>query len=94
MADIFISCLVQPACVRGQSEGVGVISLDCTCCGGLVGHRWTLCMDMMLNSSFVFGEFFAFVVVFVMFVPVKTTYWFHQSYRWQDMVFGLLRQLI
>lgn len=70
MADIFISCLVQPACVRGQSEGVGVISLDCTCCGGLVGHRWTLCMDMMLNSSFVFGEFFAFVVVVVVFVYV------------------------
>lgn len=42
-ADIFISCLVQQACVRGQTEGAGVISLDWMCCGGLARHRWTLC---------------------------------------------------
>lgn len=42
-ADIFISCLVQQACVRGQTEGAGVISLDWMCCGGLARHRWTHC---------------------------------------------------
>lgn len=41
MADIFISCLVQQACVRGQTVGAGVISLDWMCCGGLARHRWT-----------------------------------------------------
>lgn len=42
MADIFISFL-QQACVRGQTEGAGVISLDWMCCGGFARHRWTLC---------------------------------------------------
>lgn len=38
---IFISFL-QLACVRGQNEGAGVISLDWKCCGGCARHRWTL----------------------------------------------------
>lgn len=42
-ADIFISCIVQQACVRGQTEGAGVIALYWMCCGGFVRHRWTLC---------------------------------------------------
>lgn len=37
---IFISFL-QLACVRGQNEGAGVISLDWKCCGGCARHRWT-----------------------------------------------------